>query len=119
MTREIRDEDAEVLVGELLRGEGHDFFVGRKAVKKNHRASRRARAWLVYVGGHGTSTCSRKNGADLVGFAANEEKAECAKKDARDCLKNLTATHGRNLRRVHIAIAGSDEMGGSRALISA
>src|SRR4029077_16485045 len=50
MAGEIRREDAQILLGELLRAEGHDFLFRGQAVKENNRAERRAGAWLVYVG---------------------------------------------------------------------
>jgi hypothetical protein len=89
----IGNEYAEILIGELLRIEGHDFFVGGEAVEENDRADRRAGARFVNVGGHLAAADGGEDGVHFVGLAMCEVVAERAKEQARGGLQKQAAIH--------------------------
>jgi len=82
VAREIGDENAQLLIGELLCGESHHFFVGGKAVKENDRADGRARASFIDVDGHVAATCSGEDRVHFIGFSARQGKTNSAEKKA-------------------------------------
>ena len=93
MAREIRNKNTEVLVGELLRVESHDFFVGGQAMKKNDGSGWSAGARFINIGSHTATAGGGENGFDFVGFAMREEIAEAAEEQTCQGLQQLADIH--------------------------
>jgi hypothetical protein len=79
---EIRDENAQLLIDELLRGESHDRFVGGKSVKQDDGADGSAGASFIDVRGHVAAASGGEHRVHFIGFSVRQEKTEDAKKDA-------------------------------------
>jgi len=96
VARKIGDQDAQVLIGEFLRVEGHDFLVGGEAVQKHNHPHRRSGAGFINVSGHIAATRGGHYGAHLVGFPVPEVVADGAKQESGCGFKQGAAMHSGN-----------------------
>ena len=90
---EIGNENAQVLVGKLLRVESHDFLVRREAVKENDGTDGSAGARFVNVGGHLAAAGRGEDRVNFIGFAMGEVIAERAKEQTKGGLQKQPAIH--------------------------
>src|SRR5262249_45554386 len=89
----VGNENAQILVGKLLRVESHDFFVRREAMEEDGGADGSAGARLVNIGGHLAAAGGSDDRVNLVGFAMSEIVAESAKEQASGGLQKQAAIH--------------------------
>ena len=81
MAGKIGNKNTKVLVGEILGGERHYFFVREETVEQDNGADRRTGTRFVDIGGHVATAGRGENGADLVRLSAREKKTNDAQKD--------------------------------------
>jgi len=82
MAGEIGNENAEVLIRELLGGDGHDFFVREETVEQDNGADGRTGTRFVNIGGHVAAAGRGEHGLDFVRISASEKDADDAQQDA-------------------------------------
>ncbi len=119
MARKIGNKYAQFLIGKLLRGERHYFFVGGKSVKKNYRADGRAGASFVDVSGHIAAARGGEHGVHFIGFSARENKSGDAQQNTDHRLKQCATTQRCNgERRAHECTLAGLTLG-VRSIVSA
>ncbi len=95
VTRQVRHENAQILVGKAAREIGHDLFVCGQPMKQHNEAPRVIVALIDYVGDQPAAPGADDRGGLAVRRSARQHKAAHAQHNAKRGAQPLSPLHGR------------------------